>query len=59
MHCDQNKCSSVYIKISKGHDQGNYKVFVAEKAMATHSSTLAWNSPWTEEPGRLHSMGSL
>ena len=30
-----------------------------EKAMATHSSTLAWNIPWTEEPGRLQSMGSL
>ena len=30
-----------------------------EKAMATHSSTLAWKSPWTEEPGRLQSMGSL
>ena len=29
----------------------------AEKAMATHSSTLAWKIPWTEEPGRLHSMG--
>ena len=28
-----------------------------EKAMATHSSTLAWRSPWTEEPGRLQSMG--
>ena len=31
----------------------------AEKAMATHSSTLAWKIPWTEEPGRLESMGSL
>ena len=31
-----------------------------EKAMATHSSTLlAWKIPWTEEPGRLQSMGSL
>ena len=27
--------------------------------MATHSSTLAWKIPWTEEPGRLQSMGSL
>ena len=26
--------------------------------MATHSSTLAWKIPWTEEPGRLSSMGS-
>ena len=30
-----------------------------EKAMATHSSTLAWKIPWMEEPGRLPSMGSL
>ena len=29
-----------------------------EKAMATHSSTLAWKIPWTEKPGRLQSMGS-
>ena len=29
-----------------------------EKAMATHSSALAWKIPWTEEPGRLQSMGS-
>ena len=28
-----------------------------EKEMATHSSTLAWKMPWTEEPGRLQSMG--
>ena len=27
--------------------------------MATHSSALAWKTPWTEEPGRLQSMGSL
>ena len=27
--------------------------------MATHSSTLAWRTPWTEEPGRLQSIGSL
>ena len=29
-----------------------------EKEMATHSSILAWKIPWTEEPGRLQSMGS-
>ena len=28
-----------------------------EKDMATHSSILAWKIPWTEEPGRLQSMG--
>ena len=31
---------------------------VLEKAMAAHSSTLTWEIPWTEEPGRLQSMGS-
>ena len=31
----------------------------SEKAMAPHSSTLAWKIPWTEEPGGLQSMGSL
>ena len=31
----------------------------SEKAMAPHSSTLGWKIPWTEEPGRLQSMGSL
>ena len=30
-----------------------------EKAMATHSSILAWRIPWMEEPGGLHSAGSL
>ena len=29
-----------------------------EKEMATHSSILVWEMPWTEEPGRLHSFGS-
>ena len=32
---------------------------VMEKAMAAHSSTLAWKIPWTKEPGVLQSMGSL
>ena len=35
------------------------KVNKWEKAMATHSSTLAWKIPWMEEPGRLQFMGSL
>ena len=28
-----------------------------EKEMATHSSIIAWETPWTEEPGRLQSLG--
>ena len=31
----------------------------SEKVVAPHSSTLAWQIPWTEEPGRLQSMGLL
>ena len=34
------------------------KCVCSEKAMAPHSSTLAWKIPWTKEPGRLWSMGS-
>ena len=32
---------------------------LTEKAMAPHSSTLAWKIPWMEKPGRLQPMGSL
>ena len=34
------------------------RLWGSEKAMAPHSSTLAWKIPWMEEPGRLQSMGS-
>jgi len=45
-------------------DTNNMKIYsiegmYSEKVMAPHSSTLAWKIPWTEEPGRLQSMGSL
>ena len=33
-------------------------IWIPEKAMALHSSTLAWKVPWMEDPGRLQSMGS-
>ena len=39
--------------------KGIWGVLTLEKAMAPHSSTLAWKIPWMEEPGRLQSMGSL
>jgi len=38
---------------------GGTKGTFPEKAMAPHSSTLAWKIPWMEEPGGLQSMGSL
>ena len=37
----------------------NMTIPLGEKAMASHSSTLAWKIPWMEEPGSLQSMGSL
>ena len=37
----------------------NWYLVLLEKAMAPHSSTLAWKIPWMEEPGGLQSMGSL
>ena len=36
-----------------------FSSLLSEKAMAPHSSTLAWKMPWMEEPGRLQSSGSL
>ena len=47
-----------------GSSDGNVSPYVnggggQEKAMAPHSSTLAWKIPWMEEPGGVQSMGSL
>ena len=41
------------------HPSYYHPTLQSEKAMAPHSSTLAWKIPWMEEPGRLQSMGSL
>ena len=46
------------LRIYKLRIKGNTGLF-GEKAMAPHSSTLAWKIPWTEEPGRLQFEGSL
>ena len=51
--------SSQGIVDGKEVDLGNVKGIPPEKAMASHSCTLAWKIPWTEGPGRLQSMGSL
>ena len=45
-----------YFKKTSKQICNKYKL---EKAMAPHSSTLAWKIPWTEEPGGLQSLGSL
>ena len=43
----------------KKRRKGGLREREREKAMAPHSSTVAWKIPWMEEPGRLQSMGSL
>ena len=49
-------CSTKYIQ-SEYCILGTVFKELSKKAMAPHSSTLAWKIPWTEEPGRLQSMG--
>ena len=51
-------CISVYAQVVYVKFVCAY-VYASEKAMAPHSSTLAWKIPWTEETGRLRSMGLL
>ena len=53
-----NKCESCETTLGK-FIKTKYpgQIQRSEKAMATHSSTLAWKIPWTEEPDRLQSMG--
>ena len=50
--------SKVCSVLSLGWINQATRMGVPEKAMAPHASTLAWKIPWTEEPGRLQSMGS-
>ena len=58
-------CSFLYFDLEALRLSWFYKPFadssvhILGKAMATHSSTLAWKIPWTKEPGGLQSMGSL
>ena len=47
------------LPVSRHRMFGGCCVQSLEKAMAPHSSTLAWKVPWTEEPGRLRSVGLL
>ena len=63
-HTGSNHCFLTCVQVSQ--EAGKmvryyhlFKSFPSEKAMATHSSTLAWKIPWMEEPGRLQSMVSL
>ena len=64
----QDNLYTIYKHTTKSRFLGNWKELItkscfcfcfkkAEKAMAPHSSTLAWKIPWAEEPGRLQSLG--
>ena len=55
-----SKLGKEYVKAVYCHSAYlTYMQSISEKAMALHSSTLAWKIPWMEEPGGLQSMGSL
>ena len=54
----QNEELERKLKISQEEGKSGSLVTLVEKAMATHSSTLAWKMPWTAEPGGQTSMGS-
>ena len=58
-HREVNELAKSHTEKKKQHWDLNTASMIPEKAMAPHSSTLAWKIPWTEEPGRLQSMGSL
>ena len=59
-HSNPKECSNNCIQLSSFTCSKSFKPgFNLEKAMAPHSSTLAWKIPWMEEPGRLQSMGLL
>ena len=47
-----------YLLYIRHIEKKNDTPYIEKKAMTPHSSTLAWKIPWTEEPGRLQSMGS-
>ena len=55
----EEEIKSLLMKVTEESEKVGLKLNIQEKAMAPHSSTLAWKIPWTEEPGGLQSMGSL
>ena len=56
---ENNVCCRLIIYGLYYIEVGSFYAHFSEKAMAPHSSTLAWKIPWMEEPGKLQSMGSL
>ena len=58
-YCFLEQIWDILIKKREKLAMGGEFAVSSEKAMAPHSSTLAWKIPWMEEPGRLQSMGLL
>ena len=59
IHIRHTDVQAGFRKGKRTRDQiANIHWIMVEKAMAPHSSTLAWEIPWAEEPGGLQSMGS-
>ena len=57
---DGTRCHNLrFLNVELEANFFTFLTFIKEKAMATHSSTLAWKIPYREEPDRLQSMGSL
>jgi len=55
----EEELKSLLMKVKVESEKVGLKLNIQKtKYMATHSSILAWKIPWTEEPGRLQSMGS-
>ena len=50
------KLKSLLMKVKEESEKVGLKLNIQEKAMATHSRTLAWKIPWTEESGGLQSV---
>ena len=55
---EKNDVFMISEKYNLDNENRGFLILIPEKAMAPHSSTLAWRLPWTEEPGGLQSMGS-
>ena len=56
--CFSGKIAHIFCYLTTNEKRTKHQELM-EKAMAPHSSTLAWKIPWMEEPGGLQSMGSL
>ena len=54
----EEELKSLLMKVKEKSEKAVLKLSILEKEMATHSSILAWEIPWTEEHGGLQSMGS-